>query len=50
MTLKEAFRIAASGDWVTAYALWFVHAQWASAGIDSIDGEVPAPTPDQVGP
>lgn len=34
MTLKEAFRIAASGDWVTAYALWLVIAQWESAEID----------------
>lgn len=46
MTLKEAFRIAASGDWVTAYALWFVQAQWVAAGIDLIDGDVSAPIPE----
>lgn len=34
MTLKEAFRLAASGDWVTAYAMWLVQAQWEAAGVE----------------
>ena len=33
--MKEALQLAARhGDWVTAYAMWWVCEQWVAMGID----------------
>jgi len=33
--MKSAMKQAAeSGDWITAYAMWWVCEQWVAAGVD----------------